>query len=82
MYRKVADLAEDFNSLNDKRKNEIKEGKTVYKQINNLVKETQGLSRDLGITARDIPGFSDAVSISENLRAATNDIQKYSKIEV
>tara|TARA_R100000697_G_scaffold68199_1_gene80764 strand:+ start:372 stop:1472 length:1101 start_codon:yes stop_codon:yes gene_type:complete len=82
LYRKVADLADDFNSLNDKRKNEIKEGKAVSKQINNLVKETQGLSRDLGIAARDIPGFSEAVSISENLRAATNDIQKYSKIEV
>lgn len=82
LYRQVVDLSDDFNKINDKRSVEVKNAKSILKEINTLLDKTQSQAKELGIEPRDIPNFSKASTSSSELRAAANDIQKYSNFNI
>ena len=82
LFREVKDLSDEFNKINDKRKVEAKNGKSILQEINSLLDKTQRQAKELGIEPRDIPNFSKASTSSNELRAAVNDFQKYSNFNI
>ena len=75
-------MSDDFNKINDRRKDNIKKGKSIFKELNTLLEKTQKQAKELGIAPRDIPNFSKSNKINSDLRASVNDIQKYSDIKI
>ena len=82
LFQKLKNDSDDFNKINDRRKNNIKKGKSIFKELNTLLDKTQKQAKELGITPRDIPNFSKSSTLSNDLRASINDIQKYSDINI
>ena len=82
LFREVKDLSDEFNKINDKRKTESKNGKSILQEINSILDKTQRQAKELGIEPRDIPNFSKASTSSNELRAAVNDFQKYSNFNI
>ena len=82
LFQKLKNDSDDFNKINDRRKNNIKKGKSIFKELNTLLDKTQKQAKELGITPRDIPNFSKSSKLSNDLRASINDIQKYSDINI
>jgi uncharacterized protein YoxC len=81
LFSEVRDLAEDFNKINESRKDKIAKGKSNFTQIQSLLEKTQEQAKDLGISPKNIPNFSKAQKISSELRSSVNDVQKYSNIK-
>jgi len=81
LFQELRDLSDDFNKIND-RKDNIKKGKSIFKELNTLLEKTQKQAKELGIAPRDIPNFSKSNKINSDLRASVNDIQKYSDIKI
>ena len=82
LFQEIRNLSDDFNSINDRRNDDIKKGKSTLKEINIILDKTQQQAKDLGIAPRDIPNFSKTQKSSEELRQAVNDMQKYSNIKL
>tara|TARA_R100001460_G_scaffold5697_5_gene15559 strand:- start:911 stop:1873 length:963 start_codon:yes stop_codon:yes gene_type:complete len=82
LFQELRDLSDDFNKINDRRKDNIKKGKSIFKELNTLLEKTQKQAKELGIAPRDIPNFSKSNKINSDLRASVNDIQKYSDIKI
>ena len=82
LFQELRDLADNFNKINDRRTDNIKKGKSTFKELNSLLEKTQKQAKELGIAPRDIPNFSKSSKISSDLRAAVNDMQKYSDIKI
>tara|TARA_R100000654_G_C2606847_1_gene116002 strand:- start:92 stop:505 length:414 start_codon:yes stop_codon:yes gene_type:complete len=82
LFQEVRNIADEFNGLNDQRNNEIKKGKAIFKELNSKLDAIQKQAKDLGLAPKDIPNFSKSVTANNSLRAATNDIQKYSNIKI
>ena len=82
LLQELRDLSDDFNKINDRRKDNIKKGKSIFKELNTLLEKTQKQAKELGIAPRDIPNFSKSNKINSDLRASVNDIQKYSDIKI
>jgi len=82
LFREVKDFSDEFNKINDKRKVEAKNGKSILQEINSLLDKTQRQAKELGIEPRDIPNFSKASTSSNELRAVVNDFQKYSNFNI
>tara|TARA_X000001388_G_C2212777_1_gene115853 strand:- start:158 stop:1114 length:957 start_codon:yes stop_codon:yes gene_type:complete len=82
LFQKLKNDSDDFNKINDRRKNNIKKGKSIFKELNTLLDKTQKQAKELGITPRDIPNFSKSSTLSNDLRASINDLQKYSDINI
>ena len=82
LFQELRDLSDDFNKINDRRKDNIKKGKSTFKELNTLLEKTQKQAKELGIAPRDIPNFSKSNKINNDLRASVNDIQKYSDIKI
>ena len=82
LFQELRDLSDDFNKINDRRKDNIKKGKFIFKELNTLLEKTQKQAKELGIAPRDIPNFSKSNKINSDLRASVNDIEKYSDIKI
>ncbi len=82
LFQQIRNLSDDFNSINDRRNDDIKKGKSTLKEINIILDKTQQQAKDLGIAPRDIPNFIKTQKSSEELRSAVNDMQKYSNIKL
>tara|TARA_R100001463_G_scaffold50129_1_gene100195 strand:+ start:305 stop:730 length:426 start_codon:yes stop_codon:yes gene_type:complete len=82
LFQELRDLSDDFNKINDRRSDNIKKGKSTFKELNSLLEKTQKQAKELGIAPKDIPNFSKSSKISADLRAAVNDMQKYSDIKI
>jgi len=82
LFQEIRNLSDDFNSINDRRNDDIKKGKSTLKEINIILDKTQQQAKDLGIAPRDIPNFIKTQKSSEELRSAVNDMQKYSNIKL
>ena len=82
LFLEIRNSTDKFNSLNDNRNNEIKKGKTIFQELNSKLDTIQKQAKDLGLSPKDIPNYSKSQSAIESLRAATNDVQKYSNIKI
>tara|TARA_R100001460_G_scaffold23205_1_gene46867 strand:+ start:1557 stop:2519 length:963 start_codon:yes stop_codon:yes gene_type:complete len=82
LFQELRGLSDDFNKINDRRSDNIKKGKSTFKELNSLLEKTQKQAKELGLAPRDIPNFSKSSKISNDLRAAVNDMQKYSDIKI
>ena len=81
LFQELRDLSDDFNSINDRRNDDIKKGKATLKEINNILDKTQQQAKELGVSPKDIPNFIKTQKSSEELRSSVNDMQKYSNIK-
>ena len=81
LFQELRDLSDDFNSINDRRNDDIKKGKATLKEINNILDKTQQQAKELGVLPKDIPNFIKTQKSSEELRSSVNDMQKYSNIK-
>tara|TARA_R100000541_G_C1887230_1_gene83124 strand:+ start:249 stop:671 length:423 start_codon:yes stop_codon:yes gene_type:complete len=82
LFQELRGLSDDFNKINDRRSDNIKKGKSTFKELNSLLEKTQKQAKELGIAPSEIPNFSKSSKISNDLRSAVNDIQKYSDIKI
>jgi septal ring factor EnvC (AmiA/AmiB activator) len=82
LFQELRDLSDRFNKINNRRSDDIKKGKSTFKELNSLLDETQKQAKELGVAPRDIPNFSKSSKISNDLRASVNDVQKYSDIQI
>ena len=78
LFREVKNLSDNFDKINDKRNSEIKNGKSTYKEINDIIDKVQTQAKELGIQPKNVPNFSKTLKSSSDLRSAVNDFQKYS----
>ena len=81
LFQELRDLSDDFNSINNRRNDDIKKGKDTLKEINNILDKTQQQAKELGVSPKDIPNFIKTQKSSEELRSSVNDIQKYSNMK-
>ena len=82
LFQELRNLSDDFNKINDRRNDDIKKGKSTLKEINTILDKTEKQAKELGIAPKDIPNFSKSSKISQDLRSAVNDMQKYSDIKI
>ena len=82
LFQELRNLSDDFNKINDRRNDDIKKGKSTLKEINTILDKTEKQAKELGIAPKDIPNFSKSSKISQDLRSAVNDMQKYSNIKI
>jgi uncharacterized coiled-coil DUF342 family protein len=82
LFQEIQDTSRDFNKINDRRNEEIKKGKSTFKELNSLLDKIEKQTKELGIAPKDIPNFSKSSKINSDLRAAVNDMQKYSNIKI
>ena len=82
LFQELRNLSDDFNTINDRRNDDIKKGKSTLKEINTILDKTQQQAKELGVAPKDIPNFVKTQKSSEKLRSAVNDMQKYSNIKL
>jgi len=82
LFQELRNLSDDFNKINERRNDDIKKGKSTLKEINTILDKTEKQAKELGVAPKDIPNFSKSSKISQDLRSAVNDMQKYSDIKI
>ena len=82
LFQELRDLSDSFNKINNRRSDDIKQGKSTFQELNTLLEKTQKQAKELGVAPRDIPNFNKSSKISSDLRASVNDVQKYSDIQI
>lgn len=82
LFQEARNIANKFNGLNDKRNDEVKKGKAIFKELNLKLDAIQKQAKDLGLAPKDIPNFSKSLTSFNSLRAATNDYERYSNIKI
>ena len=78
----IKSLVSKYNTLNKNYRDNVKKGKSAFKELMDNINNVQKGLKELGVAPNDVPSLKSALGSSDVLRSRTNDAVNYPDIKI